>query len=174
MYLRTCNEKPKLITDTALENTFNGNDRSVYRNFFSISKFFSVSNLNTAMVDLLICWRNKLVHYKADNNIKNESRIILKENKGIILEKHNGLDIENTLKSFDKKGEIPTFKEITSLIKATIDFVYEIDKKLIERIDVIKYADTILLQHIKENKIKRLDSIFSKPKIKEKRVLKTF
>lgn len=172
MYLRKCNEEPKLITDPRLESDFNGNNRSVYKNFLSIKDYLLICNLNSAMVDLLICWRNRLVHYKAKNDIQDESRKILNDNKEIIKKKHRGLNIEDTLKSFDGNETMPTFKEVTSLIKATIDFVYEIDEKLIKRLDIIKYADIILLQYIKNDKTKRLNNIFSNSKDKREKCIK--
>lgn len=169
MYLRMCNEEPKLIMSQALKNEFDGNGRSVYNNFKSTSAYFNINDINKAMVDLLICWRNRLVHYKADNDIMSDSKVMFMENKKEILDLYNGLDIERTLVSFDKYN-VPSFKELTSMIKSTINYVYVIDKKFIKEIDMVSYADKILYKYIKTDSIRRLDNIFSKDIKTRKRV----
>ena len=161
MYLRLINQAPILICRDDLKYQIDSieNSRSVYRRMKLICSYYSIQSTNYALVDLLICWRNKLTHFQAENDILESSKDILLNNTSNILSNHCGLEIASTLKSFDQT-EVPSFKEVASFVKATIDLVYEIDKSLIDDIDQVKYADSIIIKYL-SNKT-RLNNIFSK------------
>ena len=163
MYLRLINKAPSLIIDTSLKNDIDSqeNSRSVYKRINIISDFFEIQTINYAFVDLLICWRNRLMHYQAQNDLLKSSLCILDEYKDFINTAYCGLNVDTMIESFHK-SEYPKFKEVAAWIRATINFVYEIDKKLIDNISLLNYADMILIEYFSQNEKIRLDKIFSK------------
>ncbi len=78
-----------------------------------------------------------------------------------IEKKHCGLDINRTLKSFDKRA-FPTFKEITTFVRASINLISEFDKYLLHDINLVTYADRIIVKYLNDRKACRLNNIFSK------------
>lgn len=151
MYLRSLNTKPKLIQDNELLKEMDENGNSVFHNFKSICKKFNLNNYKCDMVEILICWRNRLVHFSANSDIDKVSKKRLKNNKEIIKNEYHHLDIDRMLESFIGKKS-PTFKEMASLIRAVLDFIYLIDEMLISRLDINTYADELLHNYIKTTK----------------------
>lgn len=88
-----------------------------------------------------------------------------------------GLDTDRLLKNFDE-GNAPSFKEVTSLTMASINFVYELDKILINNIDLTLYADRVLIDHIrshgkkKDDMAKVINNIFLKDTTTARRIIK--
>jgi hypothetical protein len=102
-----------------------------------------------------------MVHYQAENDIQCFNKDKLIDEQKLIKQKYRHLDMVRTLNSFDNKYT-PTFKEIASLIKATINLIYEIDSRLIKKLDVVRFADSVIVNHIKGDSTTRLNDIFSK------------
>ena len=173
IYLRTINQKPALIQNLDLKYKIDleDNSRSIYKRTNIICNHYEISTISYAIFDLLICWRNRLIHYSANNDILEGNRSILRKSTDIIAEQYCGLDIESTLESF-KQGHIPTFKEVASLMKSTIELAYEIDNKLIEDLDLIVFADQLLVKYFKDNSESRLNHIFSKSQQTKQKSLK--
>lgn len=142
-YLQNCNREPKLITDTDLIKEFDKAGLSVRNKYKEIIKFLDKKDsVLSAFADLAISWRNILIHSNANSSIDDSTRNILLKNTELIRKKFCNLDIKIMLDNFDKKGT-PTFKEVTSLIKATIDFVNEVDQALIYNMDSDKYLNAV-------------------------------
>ena len=149
------------------------NSRSVYRRINLICTHYNLQSIDFALVDLLICWRNRLTHFQAENNIAEQSRLILQDSSEKIEESHCGLNIQQTLKSFDC-NEFPSFKEVTSFVRASVNFASEVDKYLLRDISWVTYADRIIINYLKavkeytdesnrhEMRERRLNNIFSK------------
>lgn len=150
MYLRLCNRKPRLLNEE-LSNKFNGSGHRVYEKYKLISDECAVSDIDKAVVDLMICWRNRMTHFDADNDISNESRNILIEcvNEDETTKKIH-LDSNRMLNSFDQ-NECPTFKEMAFMISRTISFVESIDKILIARVNVLTVLKDVLCNELKNN-----------------------
>lgn len=70
MYFSMGNEEPKIMRDELI-TIMDKNSRSVYRKFTSIIEYYNINYIDSAFVDLIICWRNRLMHYKADNESVN-------------------------------------------------------------------------------------------------------
>lgn len=172
-YLRLINQAPILISNEELKKQFDypDNSRSIYRRVNLICDHYKIHSVDSALVDLLICWRNRLTHFQAENDILASNRAILLDNSEVIKSYHCGLDIEQTLKSFDRP-DLLTFKEITSFIRASTNLVYEIDKHLIRDIKPKEYADRIVIHYINSDKSKRLNNIFSKDSATAERVIR--
>ena len=102
------------------------------------------------MVEVAIAWRNRLVHNFANNDISEKIRISLMEKENIIEGNYSGLNISSLLDRFDQE-KTPRFKEITSLVRAVHNFVYEVDSVLLSKLDLKKYLEEILIYHLKKN-----------------------
>lgn len=150
-YFRSINETPKLVQDHLLETQMNGNGQSIYRNYETMIKLYQIDSIESAFVDLLICWRNRLVHYKAENDISNLSRRILKKEKEFIQNQYCNLNTTVMLERFDQNKDTPTFKEATSLIKASISFITDLDQKIVNQLDQKKYIKEIVRKFILES-----------------------
>lgn len=163
MYLRLINQSPILIETKELKQSIDSmdNSRSVYRRVNIICSHYNIQSIEYALVDLLICWRNRLTHFQAENDIIIQNRLLLQSEAESIKKKHCGLCIDQTLKSFDG-GEFPTFKEITSFVRASIRLMSEFDKYLLHDIDLVTYADRIIVKYLNDRKEHRLNNIFSK------------
>ena len=161
MYLRLSNEEPRLLSDPIIQGKFDSFGRSVYKQAMEASEYYNVGNIQRGFMDLTICWRNNLVHYKADNQIIDVSKSILEESSEMIFQSYSGLDIFRMLESYKKKN-VPTFKEVASMVKASIEFITELDSIMISKLDQIEYIDSIFINYIKSNKISRMNNIFSK------------
>lgn len=163
IYLRLVNQFPSLISNKKLKQSFDSEDnsRSIYKRIDLICKHYNIQSIDYAMVDLLICWRNRLVHFQAENNISSNNRKILTLHSEEIKKKHCGLSIHETLESFDKSA-VPTFKEVTSFVRASINLVSDLDKCLLRNINGVIYADRILSFYFNQDKNPRLNNIFSK------------
>lgn len=150
MYLRLCNRKPRLLSEE-LSNKFNGTGHRVYEKYKLISDEYAVNDIDKAVVDLMICWRNRMVHFDADNDISRESRNILTTciNEDETTQRIH-LDINQMLNSFDK-NECPKFKEMAFMISRTISFVESIDKILLDRADVLTVLRDVLCNELKNN-----------------------
>lgn len=166
MYLRMCNRKPKLISDT-LSSKFDGTGHSVYEKYKVITDEFIINEIDSAIVDLLICWRNRMTHYDANNVLLNRSRVVLeeklKEEESVVKYHLNPIQM---LESFDKK-KCPTFKEMAFLIRKTISFVESVDRIILNKIDVMKVLDDTLCFELRGNS-NIFDGIFSKKDFKRR------
>lgn len=166
MYLRLINQSPILIGNKKLKQSIDSvdNSRSVYRRVNLICSHYNIQSIEYALVDLLICWRNRLTHFQAENEMLLQNKSILKREVESIKKNYCGLHIDQTLKSF-YACEFPTFKEITSFVRASISLISEIDTCLLEDIDLVTYADRIIVKYLsdrEECKECRLNNIFSK------------
>lgn len=150
MYLRLCNKKPKLLSEE-LSGKFDGTGHSVYEKYRIIANEYTASDIDTAIVDLLICWRNRMIHFDADNDILKISRDILKtklDDDERAQKCH--LNIEQMLNSFDQT-KCPTFKEMAFLIRKTICFVESIDKMILDEVNIINLLDDTLCFILKKD-----------------------
>lgn len=144
-YLIEINKKPFLIQDSKLKNDIDGSHRSVYEKFISSydnmksedNREFSIIS---SIVALGIQWRNNITHYGAHNEFDN---ILCKnfdneKNEKYICENFCGLKVKEMLNNFNA-GNSPTFKEVTSIIRAVHKFIEMLDIYLISKLDVNKY-----------------------------------
>jgi len=163
-YLSSCNTSPFLIQNIELKKKFDDvkNGRSVYNKYklMSLEKGM-IGSINTAFVDLLVCWRNRLVHNGAENQLLKSSIDVFNRNIEEIFDNFNGLDIERTLISF-KNSRVPTFKEVASMVRATLNYVYDVDCKLLSTLNYIEYVNEIVSNYLFQGDSNRFDAIFSK------------
>ncbi|MCL1972372.1 MAG: hypothetical protein FWG57_05215 [Endomicrobia bacterium] len=117
-------------------------ERSIYCRLKTITDFCKYStNLSLAIVHLGIQWRNNLIHYHADNELEAKYRNFIEKsiNAPDVSNRFCSLDLKDLLSHFDKK-ESPKFKEVASIIQSIHDVITELDKILVNSIDLKKYC----------------------------------
>lgn len=156
-YFSKINQSPFLIEDNELKMNIDGCRRSVYEKYNIFSNYIISDKSNTkdfilykSFVDLAIQWRNNTTHYNAENVLLKESENFFKTYSDAIKEEFCGLKIDETLERF-KKGLSPTFKEVTSLIRAIHKYIELLDSFLLNKLDIEKYAYGLLKKFFTEN-----------------------
>lgn len=156
-YFSKINQSPFLIEDIELKNKIDRAGRSVYEKYKIFSDYIISNNFNKtdfllyeSFVDLAIQWRNNTTHYNAKNIIQEESECFLTMSPDFIKNEFCGLEIKETLKHF-KGGKSPTFKEVTSLIRAIHKYIEILDSFLLSKIDIARYTFELLDKFFSEN-----------------------
>lgn len=153
-YFFAINKKPNFIENIELRNSLNGEriSRSV---FLKINLFGDHLRLNQdpsfCLAHLAIAWRNRVVHSEASNDISCEYREILVQNARLLEERHSGLNVEDMLKDFDS-GQAIKHKIVSSFCKATQDLLYEIDRRLMDEINLERYMRAIINKYLQVHK----------------------
>ena len=109
-------------------------NRSVMRKVLAIGEHYSISPIILALIDVLITWRNNLVHELAENSLLDSTKVILKTSAKEIAELYRGL-APDQLPRKAETGEALTFKETASLISASHRFVENVDAAVINRLN---------------------------------------
>jgi len=144
-YLGYLKKKPFYFDDIELEAKFSNLEinRSVYNMLNVVTDFCGYKNdIFLSIVHLGIQWRNRLIHYHADNKLDEEYFDLLAQINSDDLKKEDfkGIIISEMLERFEKK-ESPRLKEVATIIRCIHHFVYEIDKILIKRINLVQYCN---------------------------------
>lgn len=171
MYLRLCNRNPKLYQENESQEIAE-TKHSVYNKFKCVSKNHpQIATNKKAFVDLLICWRNNMVHFDAENGMLLDSERYFANipEDDVVLNLYH-LDATAMLSRF-REGEIPTFKEVTTLISMTIHFVEELDQMLMSDIQQADYLENTLRTLVKENS-KYLEAFSFRNTTPEKKIKK--
>lgn len=161
MYVRLCNREPKLFHSQESIN-IDKTKHSIYNKIRIITENHKeLDPIKSAFVDLLICWRNNMLHFDADNALLQSSNTMFKkESTAIAVEKYH-LNIGEMLEHFHANAT-PTFKEIATMFSMTIHFVEELDGLLMNDIDKTTYCEIILKKFLKENPDARHWKVFQK------------
>lgn len=152
MYLTELNRKPKLLESDNFTILFSKAGRSVYQKTIFIADELKIDPILIGLMEVLITWRNYTFHYDIDNEIRETSLNYLFENKDIIKDRFSGLDIIQ-LKQTWENGTDFTFKETASLIKATQDFVNEIDNFILKNIDLERFLFESVQKYFNTSKL---------------------
>ena len=139
MYFRLCNKNPVLYQDKESKD-IEKTKQSVYKKYRVIlNNHPTIANCQKAFVDLLICWRNNLIHYDADNKLSESTYGYFKNHaaEDITIQKYN-IDTELLISNF-KSNNAPTFKEAATMISMAIHFVESLDDLLISEVNKKEY-----------------------------------
>lgn len=151
VYLTLLNRKPKLLSDATLVQKMDGAGRSVFKKADAVGKFYNVSAPTRAMVNVLITWRNNVLHELAENRVDAESRSALLANAATIELEYRHLEVQGLADKADS-GATLTFKETTSLIHAAHQFVEEVDAAILQTFDKTNYCVEAIAQALKDRK----------------------
>lgn len=150
MYMTELNRKPKLLSSDTFTSLFSSAGQSVYKKTILIADEIKVDPILIALMEVLITWRNYTFHYDIDNEIRPESLSCLQEKAEEVKSRFSGLDISQLKQTWESGADF-TFKETASLIKATQDFVGEIDKYIIANIDKERFYTEAIEKYFKSN-----------------------
>lgn len=150
MYLTELNRKPKELESEELTVIFSKAGQSVYRKAIGVGEHAEVDPLLIAMMEILITWRNYTFHYDIDNEIREESKNILKASEERIRSEFCGLEIGQLQETWETQRDF-SFKETASLINATHKFVTAIDLYAIANLDFERYVSDALELHFRDN-----------------------
>lgn len=132
LYIRRASRKPFLIQPPEVQSELGKNGRSVYKRFEILENHFTaIDKKLSALVALMITWRNRAVHSDADNELPEFYRNCIRDNIEAIKEKFSGLDGLVLLNHYDKY-ENPRFKEVASFINSTHHYVKELEQSFFQ------------------------------------------
>lgn len=170
MYMTELNRKPKLLESDDFTVLFSKAGQSVYKKVIFIADEIKIDPILIGLMEVLITWRNYTFHYDIDNEIRETSLETLFASTEEIKDRFSGLDIAKLKKTWETGADF-TFKETASLIKATQDFVSEIDNYILLNLDLDKYLIEAALKHIKDSEPSK-NRYLSFDKEKRKKYLK--
>lgn len=162
-YFSQLNRKPKYIQDAQLIQQLDANGRSVYRKFIIFNDHYQEINPSyIALVDLLITWRNAVIHRNSGNRLLSNTIDTLQKNSSWIEEQFCGLKIDGPggnkggLADRSVAGDPLTFKETASLIAATQYYVQDLDRLILRDVDTVSLARESFLDAISNKENERL------------------
>lgn len=172
MYLTELNRKPKELQSSELESIYSSAGQSIYKKAIGVGDHTNIDPVLTALMEILITWRNNTLHYDIDNQIRDSSKEILNSNTKKIRENFCGLEISQLQGTWESKGDF-TFKETASLISATHKFVDAIDKFSINNLDTERYIGDALETHFRSHhsSISKMRSLPDEKRIRYLRTL---
>jgi hypothetical protein len=169
MYLTLLYRKPNYIQDRALESVMDGTNHSVARKVSAFASHYDIEAIPLALVDVLITWRNNVIHALAENELQESTEKTLRNLGKEIAEGYRGLD-PAALPSKAIRGEALTFKETASLIRATHNFVELVDKAVLARLDVAALCRRAIQDALDSKEYRHFaPKYFSLPQMSERR-----
>lgn len=162
--------KPSIIESESLNAEYNKAERSVNKRFLAFyneaKKEDGELEIYASLVALAIQWRNKTVHFGADNIIDPEFEEILKANKELYFREFRHLNIVDTLKSFKNDGH-PSFKEVASMIHGIHKYVECVDRFLLSHLNLERFKKDLIDKHYSDyhNSKKKCNNYSDKRKV---------
>jgi hypothetical protein len=140
MYISLLDRKPDCLQNQNLSGRLQDSkvSRSVSKKVRVMVDHFAVSPVSTALVDVLITWRNNIFHQANDNFLQPATRETLGEQSDQIRLTYRGLEIGSLADRAEAGGDL-TFKETASLINAAQNFVRELDEHVLSVMNVARY-----------------------------------
>ena len=184
LYISRANRKPFLIQSSEIRSELDKNGRSVYRRFKILENHFTaIDKKLSALVALMITWRNRAVHSDEDKELSECYRNCIRDNIEAIQEKFRGLDGLVLLDHYDK-CENPRFKEVASFINSTHHYVKELEQFLFQSMCPKRFLKEIVWKGVPEydmfgkvdehRRKKLLQGIWGKSSDKKERAIKNF
>lgn len=154
MYMALLRRSPAVIQDRAVQASFDASGNSVLKRFFVIKDVVtSLDPILSCLTELMIVWRNRLVHSLADNQVSPAVWSILSQNEDKLSAAFSGMRLDR-LESGFKTGEPPTFKETASFIRAT-----HADGYFLAALDTAQFLRDLIWATISKGSSDDLDSI---------------
>ncbi|HFU4060404.1 TPA: hypothetical protein ACGOZ1_001846 [Streptococcus suis] len=183
-YFESIFQKPSIIQQESLIEDYSAKVRrrgispTISWKMSKVNGCYQITQYEKDLVFIMIKWRNGLIHQLPDYSNFEDYQTIknsLIDNKDMIYNNHCHLDIEELLSSFEKR-EVPTFKETASMIKATIDYVTQVDLAIVGNLDFADYIKNALSIHFKDleqNNLIRYNKYFQFDEDRKVRYLQT-
>lgn len=150
VYFSLLNRKPDFLQDPGFSQRLQACGRSVYKKATAFADWVPALNIEAALVEVLITWRNNVMHELADNVISDRSKDTLQQHSGQIASLYHNLDPTNLVKKAES-GDDLTFKETASLIAAAHDFVEATDHYVLAELDRPSFYLSLLRESLAQN-----------------------
>lgn len=150
MYASLLYRKPNFLQEPGVCSAMDGAGRSVWKKVHRLSEHFEVSSSTTALIDVMITWRNNVFHELADNTICETCMEALDAHASQIASTYRGLDPTH-LPEKASSGEPLTFKETASMINAAHAFVREVDEAVLDRLDLDLLCSGLVADKLRED-----------------------
>ena len=149
LYIRLSNSKPFLLQGSKTRAAIDEAGSSVRCKFMTVEKNLRLPGVVvSALVALMISWRNRAAHAKADGKIPEKYREIIVQNLAELRTNFRGLDGHALLAGYDAERQ-PRFKEITSFINATHQYVRGMESALFQTLDARIVPEAACLEELK-------------------------
>lgn len=134
VYFSLLNRKPDFLQDAGFSQVLQACKRSVHKKASTFASWVPGIKVEAALVEVLITWRNNVMHELADNILSDSSKDALKAYAHQIASSYRNLNPENLVKKAETGADL-TFKETASLIGAAHNFVEAIDRHVLANLD---------------------------------------
>lgn len=162
-YIKSIRASPCLIQNAPTENGIDNNSEKILNKINLLVDLCELSNnYLSAMVRVLVRWRNRAAHFSEEVKISEEDMKILVERREEITERFCNLNVDRIIDGIDSKNYVPTFKETLSIINASSRFVHEIDGFLLNKLDVNEYIISIIRKENSRSDQRLLQSIWGR------------
>ena len=143
-YISWTNRKPFLVQSSDIKAKLDGTGRSIRGKFRVIEERYSPNDIIlSALVAILIKWRNKAVHNEDKDMLETNYASVLEEKAEEISNRFRGLDTNMLLDGYNTSRPAH-LKEVTSFINATHQYVRAVDGNILTTLGVEKYLQEIV------------------------------
>lgn len=161
-YAARLNRKPFLLQRESDRNSLDECGRSVGARVEALATSFGLSeSVSYGLSSMAIAWRNRLVHFEAENELPDDVATLLVNSACHIQAEYQKLDI-SLLKEDFSKSSTPKFKEATALVRAVQHFVGEVDAQVLSTLDLETYLHQTLEDYLAPDPHLRAANIWGK------------
>lgn len=150
VYFSLLNRKPDYLQDPLFSGELQACGRSVYKKAKAFSDWVPAPDIEAALVEVLITWRNNVMHELADNVISDRSKDTLQRRSEQIASLYCGLNPINLVNKAESADDL-TFKETASLIAAVHNFVQATDHHILGKLDRPSLYLSLLRESLEKN-----------------------
>jgi hypothetical protein len=150
VYFSLLGRKPDFLQDERTSQALQACHRSVYKKAQFLATLVPCSSIESALIEVLITWRNNVMHELADNKLSDISKQTLERAKNEISESYRGLDVSQLSFKAECGGDL-TFKETASLINAAHKFVEKSDQFILDKLDLSRLYTEVLIDTLQSN-----------------------
>lgn len=150
VYFSLLNRTPDFIQDETFSKAIQGCGRSIYQKSLKFSDWVPDVEVEYALTEILITWRNNVMHELADNKLSDKAKNIISKHSDKIGRDYRGLDASG-LEKKACSGDDLSFKETASLISASHKYVEKIDSFILKKLDKARLFEESLRIYLKDN-----------------------
>ncbi|MFT3800978.1 MAG: hypothetical protein QM766_07120 [Burkholderiaceae bacterium] len=150
VYFSLLNRKPDFIQDMGFQQALQACKRSIHKKASTFANWVPGIKVEAALVEVLITWRNNVMHELADNIVSDGSKDALNACAHQIANSYRNLNPENLVQKAETGADL-TFKETASLINAAHNFVEAIDCHILAKLDRPNFYINFLRDWLAQN-----------------------
>ena len=150
-YVSWSRQTPSLIQQPEMQRQIDSCGRRVLQKLNVMSSMQGLNPVLSALVEVLIVWRNRAVHSLADNEVSDKTWNTLRSNEEWIRNEFRGMELGRLFGDFERGGA-PSFKEIASFIRAVQSLIQEMDAALLSQLDSEQYLRDFLSNLLRKPK----------------------